>query len=121
MVSDYLASPSLLCCTQLRLPVPRGYSLRTASCHLPITKFLMALSASRLSMLKCPSSRYLFRQVSWFRAYRTASPIIEERGLRNPPVYGATQRKPLKAVLPAFDALHTVPPVTLPRIISSIL
>ena len=35
-----------------------------------------------------------------------------KNGLRTPPVYGVTQRKPLKAVSPAFDALRTVLPVT---------
>src|SRR5699024_4788614 len=95
----------------LRWPALRGCSLQKASSVSPSQNFSVTVPLPDylclsdhlpdISSDKLPGSGY----TGWpHRSTKT--------GLGNPPGYGATQRKPLKAVLPAFDALRTVLPVT---------
>lgn len=77
----------------------------------PVAKFFSARSAARLSLLMC-------RPPDTFSDKLPGSEYTEpprrsaKNGLRNPPEYGSIQRKSLKAVLPASDAIRTVLPVT---------
>src|SRR5699024_1202359 len=99
------------CCIRLRWSVLHGCSLQKASS--------VSLSQSFSVTVLPPDYLYLGDHLPDISSDKfpgsgcTGQPHRSMKtGLRNPPGYGATQRKPLKAVLPAFDALRTVLPVT---------
>ena len=111
MVSARSASLFPLCCIRSRWPVLRGYSLQTASSF--------SLSQNFSAPAPPPGYRYLSDRPPDISSDKPpGSGCIGQphrsakTGLRNPSGYRATQRKPLKAVSPAFDALRTVLPVT---------
>ena len=89
---------------------PLGCSLQSQF-HLSIAKFFSAHSAAGYRYL---NARLLgsVSDKSLDSGYTGLLFRSLKNGLRNPPGNGATQRKPVKAVLPAFDALHTFLTVT---------